>query len=88
MDEQIAVERLVQQVKQYASERASDVARGAETRRVAALLMHKYGCGVADAVTTIYGSPKAAHPIFKIIDEETVKIDPLWRAPGRELWVG
>ncbi|RRS01188.1 hypothetical protein EIP75_21675 [Aquabacterium soli] len=88
MDEQMAVELLVAQVKDYASDRAKDVARGAETPRLAALLVQKYGRGVVDAVATIFETPRAADPIFKAVDEETAKIDPLWREHNRERWAG
>jgi len=86
MDEQIAVERLVQQVRQYAAGRASDVSRGAETPRLAALLVQKYGRGVVDAVAAIYDTPRAADTISKVVDEETAKIDPLWRDHDRDRW--
>lgn len=85
MDEH-TVKRLVQQVRQYAAGRASDVARGAETPRLAALLLQKYGLGVVDAVAAIYDTPRAADPISKVVDEETAKIDPLWREHNRERW--
>lgn len=88
MDEQVAVERLVGQVKDYANGRAKDVARGAETPRLAALLVQKYGRGVVDAVSAIFGSPRAADPVWKAVDEETEKIDPLWREHDRERWKG
>lgn len=88
MNEEIAVERLVQQVKDYANGGAKDVARGAETPRLAALLVQKYGRGVADAVASIFESPRAADPIGKAVDEETAKIDPLWREHNRERCAG
>lgn len=88
MDEQIAVERLVQQVKDYANGRTKDVARGAETPRLAAVLVQKYGRGVTDAVATIFDSPRAADPILKAVDEETAKIDPLWREHDKDRWAG
>lgn len=88
MDEQFAVEHLVRQVREYANGRASDVARGAETPRLAALLVQKYGRGVVDAVAAIYDSQRAADPISKVVEEETAKIDPLWREHDRERWAG
>jgi len=88
MDEQMAIEQLVRQVRDYASGRAKDVARGAETPRLAALLVQKYGRGVVDAVAVIFDSPRAADPISKVVDEETAKIDPLWREHDRERWAG
>ncbi|MCL4182084.1 MAG: hypothetical protein KJ011_01395 [Burkholderiaceae bacterium] len=83
-----AVEQLVQQVRDYADGRAKDVARNAETPRLAALLLQKYGRGVIDAVATIYGSPRAADAIGRALDEETVRIDPDWREHDRERWAG
>lgn len=88
MDEQMAIERLVQQVKDYAAGRIKDVARGAETPRLAALLVQKYGRGVVDAVATIFDTPRAADTISKVVDEETAKIDPLWREHDWERWAG
>lgn len=86
MDEQVVVERLVQQIKDYANGRAKDVARGAETPRLAALLVQKYGRGVVDAVATIFDSPRVADPISRAVDDETAKIDPLWREHDQERW--
>lgn len=88
MDKQVAVERLVGLVKDYANGRAKDVARGAETPRLAALLVQKYGRGIVDAVGIIFDSPRAVDPISKVVDDETAKIDPLWREHDRERWAG
>jgi len=88
MNEQIAIERLMQQVKDYARGRAQDVERGAETPRLAALLVQKYGRGVVDACATIFANARTADPISKVVDEETVKIDPLWREHNSERWAG
>jgi hypothetical protein len=88
MDEKIAIDRLVQQGKDYARGRAQNVARGAETPRLAALLLQKYGRGVVDAVAVIYGTPRAADPIYQVLDEETAKIDPQWREHDQERWAG
>ena len=43
MNEQIAIELLVREVQKHASGRSRDVERGAETPRLAALLLQKYG---------------------------------------------
>ncbi len=86
MDEQFAVEHLIGQVKEYARGRASDVERGAETPRLAALLLQKYGRGVVDAVSTIFESRRAADPIMRVVDEETARIDPGWREHDRARW--
>lgn len=86
MDKKYAIDKLVQQVKDYAIGRARNVARGAETPYLAALLLQKYGLGVAKAVAVIFDSQRAADPIFKVLDEETSKIDPLWREHNQDRW--
>jgi len=86
MDENIAVDRLVEQVIEYARGRHNDVERGAETPRLAALLLQKYGRGMADAVALIFETPRAADRIVRQVDEETSRIDPAWREHDRERW--
>lgn len=81
-------ERLVQQAKDYALGHFKDVARGAETPRLSALLIQKYGRGMADAVATICDNPRAADTIGKVVDEETANLDPIWREHDRERWAG
>ena len=79
MDQQAATEILVGKIKDYAASKSKDVARGAETSRLAGLLVQKYGKGMIDAVAVIFDSARATDPIYKIVDEETFKIDPMWR---------
>lgn len=80
------VEQLERQIREFARSRAKDVERGAETPRLAALILQKYGRGVVDAVSTIFDSPRVADPIYKAIDEETFLIDPNWKEHDRERW--
>lgn len=75
-------------MKDYAKSRANDVARGAETPRLAALLLQKYGRGVVDAVAVMLDNPRAADPIGNILDEETSKIDPHFQEHDAERWAG
>ncbi|ONG73305.1 hypothetical protein BKK44_08300 [Bacillus cereus] len=86
MESEFAINRLVQKVKEYADGRSESVSRGAETPRLAALLLQKYGLGIADAIATIYDTPRAADPIFQILDEETMKIDPQWKEHNQVRW--
>ena len=86
MNEQAAVERLVREVQRYASGRTRDVERGAETARLTALLLQKYGLGFIQAVSVIYESPRAADPILYLLDAETARIDPDWRENHRLRW--
>jgi len=75
--------------KDYARSRANDVAKGAETPRLAALLLQKYGQGLVDAVALIFGSPRAADPLTLALDEEAAKIDPdYWKQHNSERWAG
>ena len=88
MDEQFTVEKLIDLVRDYAKSRGKDVARGAETSRLAALLVQKYGRGVVDAVATMFDNPSSTHSVLKIVDEETARLDPLWKEHDRERWAG
>lgn len=88
MDEKAIIERISKNIKDFANGRANDIARGAETPRLAAALLQKYGQGLADAVTVFYDTPRVADTIFKVLDEETYKIDPQWREHNKERWEG
>ncbi len=86
MEQGIVIEKIIYKIKEYAYGKMNDVKRGLETPRLAALLLQKYGCGMVDAVTVFYDTPRAADPIYKILDEETSKIDPEWRMHNKERW--
>jgi hypothetical protein len=86
MEDKIVIDFLIQKVKRYAKGRAECVSRGTETPHLAALLLQKYGLGITDAVSLIYDNPRAADPIYRVVDEEVAKIDPQWREHMRERW--
>ncbi|MNW32191.1 hypothetical protein D3C74_91290 [compost metagenome] len=86
MNKESVIDKLVQKVISYAKSKAQDVDRGKESPRLAALLLQKYGVGVVDAAAVIFDTPRAADPIYRVLDEETVKIDPLWREHNKERW--
>lgn len=88
MNEQRAIELLQAQVRDYARQRAKDVARGAETPRLAALLVQKYGKGVVDALAVVFVSARSVDPVMSVVDEEVSRIDPLWQEHNRERWAG
>lgn len=88
MNEQRAIELLQAHVRDYARQRAKDVARGAETPRLAALLVQKYGKGVVDALAVVFDSARSADPVMAVVDEEVSRIDPLWQEHNRERWAG
>lgn len=79
MDEKNVIDKLVQEVINYASSRKKDIVRGVDTPRLAALLLQKYGVGVIDAVSILFDSPSVAVPIYQVLDEKTAKIDPQWQ---------
>ncbi|HFK1747742.1 TPA: hypothetical protein ACGX4N_004606 [Bacillus cereus] len=66
MEQKIIIEMLIKKIREYANGRRNDVARGAETPRLAAHLLEKYGIGMIDAVSTIYEPPRAADDVFKV----------------------
>ena len=39
-------------------------------------------------MTAFYDTPRAADAIFKVLDEETSKIEPKWRDYNKECWGG
>jgi hypothetical protein len=86
VDPRLAVERVIAHIKEYAAARQADVDRGAETPRLAALLVQKYGHGLAMAVSITYESPRIADSIQKAVDQETMRIYPNWRAGDHERW--
>ncbi|MBW3512046.1 hypothetical protein [Janthinobacterium sp. NKUCC06_STL] len=64
----------------YAASRKRDVARGAETPELAALLVQKYGYGLAKAVRL--AAELADHPLPDLIadvDRAVAEIDQDWR---------
>lgn len=82
------IEKLITKIKDYAKSRESDIKRGAEAPRLAALLLQKYGEGIIEAVSVILDTPRAADAIQNVLDEETLKIDPEWQEHGKERWKG
>lgn len=48
--------------------------RGLESPRLAALLLQKYGIGIADAAIAIYDNFRVADVIYDVLDEEVAKI--------------
>ncbi len=86
MEQEIIIEKITYKLKEYSQGKINDVKRGAETPRLAGLLLQKYGCGLVDAVTVFYDNPRVADSIYKILDEETFKIDPEWKMNNKERW--
>ena len=83
MDQDMALKRMIYMVKEFARSRRDDVSRGAETPRLAALMIQKYGRGVADAAALFYTDNSTANLVQNAVDEETTAIDPDWREHDR-----
>ncbi|WP_242298585.1 hypothetical protein [Bacillus cereus group sp. BfR-BA-01382] len=88
MKNAIIIEKMIQQIRQHAKERAKCVLRGAETPHLSGLLLQKYGCGVIDTINELYSTPRASDEIYKVLDAETVKIDPEWKLHNKQRWSG
>ena len=90
MESKYIMEQLVWKIQEYAKGRASDVARGAETPKLAALLLQKYGYGIADAVYVLFdnGMDIDKSDIYNVVDKEVAKIDPNWRENAKKRWEG
>ena len=64
----------------YAESRKKDVARGAETPELAALLVQKYGYGLADSASLAANLEDCPKPdLMKDVDQLVASIDPDWR---------
>lgn len=88
MENAFIVEKMIQQIRQHAKDRAKSVTRGAETPHLAGLLLQKYGQGVIDTINELYSTPRASDEIYKVLDEETAKIDPEWKIHNKQRWSG
>lgn len=82
---QFSTYRLARYILDYATGRASDVARGAETPHLAALLLQKYGLGIVAAADVTLGI-QANITLRKILDKEVAQIDPQWQEHAKERW--
>lgn len=65
----------------YAESRKNDVVRGAETAELAALLVQKYGYGLADSASLAANLLECPQPnLIRDVDQLVASIDPDWRA--------
>lgn len=90
MDNSELVSNCILLVKSYAKSRASDVARGAESPRLAALLVQKFGLGVSSTATLLLRDSykEGLRFLGEAIDREVEAIDPLWRENAKIRWKG
>jgi len=78
-----AIERdVVAEARSYAASRANDVARGAETPELAALLLDKFGEGLAKALHIAGIESTVQREVDKLVRE----IDPDFEAHRKARW--
>jgi hypothetical protein len=85
MSEQDAVREAITLIQKYGSDRAKAVSDGLETMRLAALLVQKYGVGVADLIGQLHGTFAKTY-VTAACDRVVESIDPEWRENGRKRW--
>jgi hypothetical protein len=83
MQNEKVVSDLTDKIREYAAGRAKDVARGAETPWLAALLLQKYGHGLLQGARIALGCSAFS---ATVLDEETAKIDPEWKEHTKQRW--
>ena len=71
-------------IREYGEDRAKNVARGAETPRLAALLTQKCAWGVIEAAKILDGQVPLG--LNQVMDETVAKLDPDWEKHMRERW--
>ncbi len=80
---------LIHDLREYAAGRKADVARGAETPALAALLLEKYGYGLAKAASLLRdasdGNIKPSE-VMAEVDALVAEIDPEWKAHRHLRW--
>ena len=70
-------ERVLAELRRYAANRLKDVARGAETRELAGLLVEKYGYGLAKALAIASElAGEAAPDLARDIEAVVLEVDP------------
>jgi len=74
--EQSPIRQLIAEIRIYADGRKSDVARGAETPALAAVLVEKFGEGLAKAAH-VFGSDNS--DLTREVDRLVREIDPQYR---------
>lgn len=80
-------ERVLAELRRYAANRLKDVARGAETRELAALLVEKYGYGLAKALSMACElSGERAPDLAREIEAAVLEVDPQAVEHRRNRW--
>lgn len=86
MDHDELTGALIQHILEEAKSRSDAVRRGAETPRLAALPLHKFGRGAICAFSIVSDDSSAVRAASNVLDSELFRLDPGWRANDRERW--
>lgn len=88
LDKSIMLQRCIHEVNEYAKGRVSDVKRGAETPRLAALMLEKYVVGFVRAMRCIEQDVNLniTHEIQKVGDQLCLEIDPNFKENTTLRW--
>lgn len=88
MERKIILDRCIYEIKEYAKGRISDVKRGAETPRLAALMLEKYVIGFVNAIrcSEIDGYQNISQELQKLGDHLCLEIDPNLKENTKLRW--
>lgn len=86
MDHDVLTGALKQHILEDAKSRSDAVRRGAETRKLAALLLHKLGRGAIGAFSIASDDSCVVHAASNVLDSELFRLDPCWRENDRQRW--
>lgn len=75
---------LITLITSYAEAKRNDIQRGADTPRLAALMVLLYGRGIVESAGVLLagrasGEKSALEPIWKVVEAEASALDPQWR---------
>ncbi|MEN9848691.1 MAG: hypothetical protein RL368_1431 [Pseudomonadota bacterium] len=84
----VLFELATEEIRNYGYKRASDVKRGAETPALAALLVEKYGQGIAKVLQLIeeLDDERSVFSLLPIIQEEALRLDPQFLSNRTARW--
>lgn len=74
-----SIERVAARLHEYSLQRQADIARGAQTPRLAAMLMQTYGLAMIDAAQDVFGQVHVRTELQRHLNEQTDSLDPSWR---------
>jgi hypothetical protein len=86
MDHDELTGALIQHILGEAKSRSDAVRRSAETPRLAALPLHKFGRGAIGAFSIASDDSSAVHAASNVLDSELFQLDPSWRENDRHRW--